>query len=162
MLLEAKIDSLNQAKVEGYIQLENNFLPQPITFLIDTGCSQTCLLPDDVVRLGIEHNNLPIVTKTIITANGPVNLKLLTKVEVSIPIVGGLFENKRKIIKFPINELAFLPPNLNYKPLPSNMVFSLLGMDVLRFFPRWTWKKDKLIMDFGKNELDSLIQSLKI
>jgi hypothetical protein len=162
MLLEAKIDSLNQAKVEGYIQLVNSIIPQPITFLIDTGCSQTCLLPDDVMRLGIEHNNLPIVTKTIITANGPVNLKLLTNVEVSIPVIGGLFENKRKIIKFPISELAFLPPNQFHKPLPTTMIFSLLGMDVLKFFPRWTWKKDKLVMDFGKNELDSLIQSLKI
>jgi hypothetical protein len=35
-------------------------------------------------------------------------------------------------------------------------------MDVLRFFPRWTFKKSELLMDFGENELESLRQSLKI
>ena len=42
------------------------------------------------------------------------------------------------------------------------MVFSLLSMDILHFFPRWIFKKSQPVMDFGENELESLRQSLKI
>ena len=162
MLLVAKLDSINQARIEGLIRYAPRRDFQPITFLVDTGSSQTCLLPDDVVRLGVDHASLPTVTKTIVTANGPVALKLLRNVEVDLPVVGGILENKKALIKIPLSQLPLLPPGSDYVPLPQQMVFSLLGMDVLRFFPRWTFKKGKLLMDFGENELESLRQSLKI
>lgn len=162
MLLVAKLDSQRQARIEGFIKCPNHTVFQPITFLIDTGCSQTCLLPDDVVRLGIDYERLPTITKTIVTANGPVSLRLLSNVEVDLPVLGGLLDKKKVLVKIPISQLALLPPGRNYTPLPPHMVFSLLGMDILQFFPRWVFKKDELVMDFGANELDSLIQSLKI
>jgi hypothetical protein len=91
-----------------------------------------------------------------------VSLKLLQNVEVDLPVVGGILENKKALIKIPLSQLPLLPPGSGYAPLPQQMVFSLLGMDVLRFFPRWTFKKSELLMDFGENELESLRQSLKI
>ena len=42
------------------------------------------------------------------------------------------------------------------------MVFSLLSMDILHFFPRWIFNKSQPVMDFGENELESPRQSLKI
>jgi len=162
MLLVAKLDGMYQARVEGFIRCPEKPDYQPVTFIIDTGCSQTCLLPDDVVRLGIDHAHLPTITKTIITANGPVALKLLANVEVNLPVLGGLFERKKALVKIPLSQLPLLPPGPDYAPLPRQMVFSLLGMDVLRYFPRWTFTKGELVMDFGKNEFESLVQSMRI
>ena len=133
---------------------------EPVTFLVDTGCSASCILPDDVIRLGIEHEALPTVTQTIITANGPVGLKLLKGVDLILPVLAGLLDNKRGYLRVPMESLAVLPPNLNHTPLPKELVFSLLGMDVLRLFPRWAYKKDSLILE--NDEVVGLNLSFKL
>jgi hypothetical protein len=147
MRLIGRLDKLNQAKVDGYIRCPPLYENLLVTFLVDTGCSNSCLLQDDVLRLGIEHGNLPTVMKTIVTANGPVNLKVIRQAEVVLPVLAGLLDNKRAYVSFPMENLAVLPPSQNYKPLPKELIFSLLGMDILYHFPRWSFGKDRLVME---------------
>jgi hypothetical protein len=62
----------------------------------------------------------------------------------------------------PMPQLSFLPPGPNFKALPSNLVFSLLGMDILHRFPRWRWGKNELIMEELNQSLQDLKMSLKL
>ena len=118
------------------------------------------LFRSDVIRLGIKHEFLPTVTQTIITANGPVGLKMIKNIEIILPVLAGLLDNKRGYLRVPIENLAILPPNSNHTPLPNELVFSLLGMDVLRLFSRWTYKNDKLILE--NNEVIGLKLSFNL
>ena len=160
MRLIGRLDKLKQARVEGYIRYSPDFVNQPITFLVDTGCSNSCILPDDVIRLNIDHSSLQTITKTIITANGPVNLKVIQNAEVVLPVQAGLLDNKRAFVSFPMENLAVLPPGSNYAPLPQGLVFSLLGMDVLSHFPRWSFGKERLVME--NDEVMGLKMSFKL
>ena len=160
MRLIGRLDKLKQARVDGYIRYPTNYVKQPITFLIDTGCSNSCILPDDVVRLSIDHSDLQSVTKIIVTANGPVNLKVINQVEVVLPVQVGLFDNKRAYITFPMESLAILPPGPSHVPLPKELIFSLLGMDVLSHFPRWSFGKERLVME--NDEVLGLKMSFKL
>ena len=161
MQLVAKIDQMRQAKLEAFIRLPEIPTPEPITFLVDTGCSATCLLPDDVIRLNIKHESLPTVMKSIVTANGPVSLKILPNVIISLPVRRGLLD-RDGYVHVPMSQLSFLPPGLSYKALPSNLIFSLLGMDVLHRFPRWRWGRMELIMEELNQSLEDLKMSLKL
>lgn len=160
MRLIGRLDKQKQARVEGYIRYPPSFFNQPITFLVDTGCSNSCILPDDVIRLNIDHSDLQTITKTIITANGPVNLKVIQHTEIVLPVKAGLLDNKRAFVSFPMENLAVLPPGPNYKPLPQELVFSLLGMDVLSHFPRWSYGRERLVME--NDEVLGLKMSFKL
>lgn len=160
MRLIGRIDRLKQARVEGYIRYPPNHVNQPVTLLVDTGCSNSCILPDDVLRLGIDHEVLQTVTKTIVTANGPVNLKVIQRAEIVLPVQVGLLDNKRAYVNFPMESLAVLPPGPQYAPLPKELVFSLLGMDVLSHFPRWSFGKERLVME--NDEVIGLKMSFKL
>ena len=160
MRLIGRVDNLKQARVDGYIRYPPGFVNQSITFLIDTGCNNSCILPDDVIRLNIDHNGLQTITKTIVTANGPVNLKVMQHAEIVLPVQAGLLDNKRAFISFPMENLAVLPPGLNYTPLPKGLVFSLLGMDILSHFPRWSFGKERLVME--NDEVRGLKMSFKL
>jgi len=160
MRLIGRVDRLKQARVEGYIRYPPGYINQPVTFLVDTGCSNSCILPDDVIRLGIDHGNLQTVTKTIVTANGPVNLRVIQHAEVVLPVLVGLLDNKRAYVSFPMENLAVLPPGSNYAPLPKELIFSLLGMDVLSHFPRWSFGKERLVME--NEEVVGLKMSFKL
>ncbi len=150
MRLIGRVDKLKQARVEGYIRYPPNHVNQQVTFLVDTGCSNSCILPDDILRLDIEHDSLQTVTKTIVTANGPVNLRVIQHAEIVLPVLVGLLDNKKAYVSFPMENLAVLPPGPNYSPLPKELVFSLLGMDVLSHFPHWSFGKDRLVMENEK------------
>lgn len=160
MRLIGRVDKLRQARVEGYIRYPPSHVNQPINFLVDTGCSNSCILPDDVIRLSLDHWNLQTVTKTIITANGPVNLKVIQHGEVVLPVQVGLLDNKRAYVTFPMENLAVLPPGPNYAPLPKELIFSLLGMDILSHFPRWSFGKERLVME--NDEVLGLKMSFKL
>ena len=160
MRLIGRVDKLKQARVEGYIKYPPNYDSHPITFLVDTGCSNSCILPDDILKLDVDHSTLPTVTKTIVTANGPVNLKVIPNAEVVLPVYVGLLDNKKAYLSFPMEHLAVLPPGPNYQPLPKELVFSLLGMDVLCNFPRWSFGKERLVME--NEEVVGLKMSFKL
>jgi len=160
MRLIGKIDKLKQARVEGYVRYPPNYQNLQIILLVDTGSSNSCLLPDDVVRLSIDHSSLQSVTKTIVTAKGPVELKVIHQAEIILPVLAGLFDNKRAYVSFPMESLAVLPPGPDFKPLPKELVFSLLGMDILIHFPRWNFGKDRLVME--NEEVMGLKMSFKL
>jgi hypothetical protein len=148
--LIGRVDKLKQARVEGYIRYAPNWENHPITFLVDTGASNSCILPDDVVRLDVDAGMLQTVTKTIVTANGPVNLKVIQNAEIVLPVFVGLLDNKKAYFSFPMDNLPVIPPQQNYTPLPPELVFSILGMDVLSHFPRWIFGKEQLYMENEK------------
>jgi hypothetical protein len=150
MRLIGRIDKLKQAKVDGYIRYPPRLENHPILFLVDTGASNSCILPDDVVKLGLDSSTLQTVTKTIVTANGPVNLKVLQNAEIVLPVYIGLLDNKKAYLSFPMDNLAVLPPGPNYAPLPRELVFSILGMDILSHFPKWIFGKEQLYMENEK------------
>ncbi len=160
MRLIGKIDKLKQARVEGYVRYPPTYQNQQITLLVDTGSSNSCLLPDDVARLNIDHLSLQSVTKTIVTAKGPVDLKVIHQAEIILPVLAGLLDNKRGYVSFPMESLAVLPPGPDFKPLPKELVFSLLGMDILIHFPRWSFGRDRLIME--NEEVMGLKMSFKL
>ena len=150
MRLIGQIDKLKQARVEGYIRYPPTWMNHPLIFLVDTGASNSCILPDDVVKLGVDSNTLQTVTKTIVTANGPVNLKVIQNAEIVLPVYIGLMDNKKAYLSFPMDNLPVLPPGPNYVPLPRELVFSIIGMDILSHFPKWSFGKEKLYMENDK------------
>jgi hypothetical protein len=158
--LIGRVDKLKQARVEGYIRYAPNWDNHPITFLVDTGASNSCILPDDVLKLNLDSSTLQTVTKTIVTANGPVNLKVIKNAEIVLPVFIGLLDNKKAYISFPMDNLPVLPPSPNYAPLPKVLVFSILGMDVLSHFPRWSFGKERLVME--NEEVVGLKMSFKL
>jgi hypothetical protein len=145
--LIGRVDKLKQARVEGYIRYAPTWENHPITFLVDTGASNSCILPDDVAKLGVDSQTLQVVTKTIVTANGPVNLRVIPNAEIVLPVFVGLLDNKKVYLSFPMEHLPVLPPGPSFTPLPKELVFSILGMDVLSHFPRWIFGKKQLYME---------------
>lgn len=160
MRLIGRVDKLKQARVEGYIRYAPNWENHPITFLVDTGASNSCILPDDAAKLGLDAGTLQTVTKTIVTANGPVNLKVIQNAEIVLPVFVGLLDNKKAYLSFPMDNLPVIPPQQNYAPLPPELVFSILGMDVLSHFPRWSFGKEQLYME--NEEVVGLKMSFKL
>ncbi len=160
MRLIGRVDKLKQARVEGYIRYAPKWDNHTIIFLVDTGASNSCILPDDVSKLGVESESLQVVTKTIVTANGPVNLRVIPNAEIVLPVFVGLLDNKKAYITFPMENLPVLPPSQNYVPLPKELVFSILGMDVLSHFPRWSFGKERLVME--NEEVVGLKMSFKL
>jgi len=160
MRLVGQIDKLKQARVEGYIRYPPNWENHPITFLVDTGASNSCILPDDAAKLDVNSTTLQTVTKTIVTANGPVNLKVIQNAEIVLPVYVGLLDNRKAYLSFPMDNLAVLPPGPNFKPLPRELVFSILGMDILSNFPKWIFGKEQLYME--NEEVVGLKMSFKL
>ncbi len=160
MRLIGRVDKLKQARVEGYIRWAPKWDNHPITFLVDTGASNSCILPDDVAKLGVESDALQVVTKTIVTANGPVNLRVIPNAEIVLPVYVGLLDNKKAYLSFPMEHLPVLPPQQNFTPLPKELVFSILGMDVLSNFPKWIFGKEQLYME--NEEVVGLKMSFKL
>ncbi len=160
MRLVGQIDKLKQARVEGYIRYPPKWENHPITFLVDTGASNSCILPDDVAKLGVDSDTLQTVTKTIVTANGPVNLKVIQNAEIVLPVYVGLLDNKKAYLSFPMDNLAVLPPGPSFKALPPELVFSILGMDILGNFPKWIFGKEQLYME--NEEVVGLKMSFKL
>ena len=161
MQLVAVIDQLHQARIYGYITIPPNYISHPVTFLIDTGASATCLLPDDVRRLGIDHSRLTSGKKAIVTATGPVDLKTLPEAIVSLPCKAGLF-NRLSKVSIPFENLPIIPPKPDQRPLPEDLVFSILGMDILSNFPKWKFNKSELTMETEIEDLKSLKMSFRL
>ncbi len=160
MRLVGCIDKLKLARVEGYIRYPPKWDKHPITFLVDTGCNNSCILPDDMAKLDIDPTTLPMVTTTIVAANGPVNLRVIQNAEIVLPVFVGLLDNKKTDFSFEIANLAVIPPGPNYTPLPKELVFSILGMDILSYFPRWIFGKKQLYME--NEEVVGLKMSFKL
>jgi len=122
----------------------------PIIFLIDTGCSETTLLPDDVIRLSIDWQNLPEKDQDVMTASGMIRSRVLRDVDVFLPAEVGVVDSTSMEYQIHYDNIDIMPPRserLNSDPEHPRDCFSLLGMDVLINFKKWRWESDKLILD---------------
>ena len=103
--------------IQWWIRYHPNVTFDPIIFVVDTGCTETCLLCDDVVRLQISWQGLQNSPRTAQTANGPVVGKFLPNVDILLPSRSGLFYRKSDfaVAKYP--NLEIIPPNNQNHPV---------------------------------------------
>ena len=141
----------NQAIIQGTIKVQHIEERLPIVFLVDTGCTETTLLQGDAIRLRIDWSNLPFKPEDVTTASGQVRPRLLSNVDIFLPIKEGfLNRNTSEIMKHydQIDLMYFGEHNAQLQPpLRICTSYSILGMDILESFTKWIWKSDRLIMD---------------
>ena len=145
MQLRADLDQSFHAHVIGFLHCAQFGQPKSVHFIVDTGCSVTTLLGDDVTRLSINCHGLQQTECN--TANGPIRPYLLPHAEVILPTYHGLSGKRVKFTLFHLKNIQCNPPT---PPLPTLtfpvQTISLLGMDILRFFKNWKYTRNKLIM----------------
>lgn len=139
-----------QAYIQGTISLPYLDGPHPIIWLIDTGCTETCLLPDDVVRLQIDWRTCPEKDRPVYTANGEVIPRLINNLHIWFWGKSGTFNLFDAEIGKEYETMDIMcPPSDEYcssgtLSLPTS--YSILGMDFLRDFKKWIWTDDRLIL----------------
>ena len=140
----------NQAYIQGTIKLQHIPTRVPIIFLIDTGCTETTLLQDDVLRLSIDWENLPEKDQAIITASGIMRSRVLTNVDIFLTAEVSVVDSTPMEYQIHYDNIDIMPPIsrlLDSEPEQHRDCFSLLGMDILINFRKWTWELDRLILD---------------
>jgi len=97
-----------------------------VTFLVDTGASNTTILCPE--HLGLDHTKLPI-RGTVQTAGGSVNTHSISNVNLIFRIENGDYYNATG------NEVDVTPSGLNATR------YQLLGMDVTNRFKRFVTER---------------------
>ena len=146
MQLKADLDPNFHAHIIGLLRCSQFEHPKFVHFVVDTGCSITTLLGDDVTRLSINCHGLQQTDCN--TANGMIRSYLLPQVDIILPIQHGLFGQQVRLTSFHLENAQCNPPT---PPQPTATLIpmqtvSLLGMDILRFFKNWKYTRNKLIM----------------
>lgn len=103
--------------------------------LVDTGCTITTLLSDDVVKLGINCNNLQICPSPVSTAESFVYPYVLPNVDLMFKVRYGLFNRKEDLGRIHLDNILCMPPTspTSESTQHTELAHTLLGMDVLRF-----------------------------
>lgn len=142
--------------VPAYIQ----FAPLPIavriSFIVDTGCTCTSLLPGDVERFainyGINYKSFPNLPYKTMTAGGKITSKIIQNATIYL-----YDEISRQAKKFTLSFIIMNPPHQSWyeifksylfqkEPLKKRDVYSLLGYDVLSQFNSFRFKSNKLLL----------------
>lgn len=148
MRIIARVDGNHQAFILGGIKCTHLNQVEQISFLVDTGCSVTCLLSDDVTRLRINWQPLSYAPHSVRTANGTTIPRLLPDVDVYLPALDGFMRSTHKILHVHYPQMQILPPNPQLpNPQPTCYTCSLLGMDFLHRFRKWVFRDGFLTMD---------------
>jgi len=135
--------------VNGHAQLGVLFYyhgilaPFPLTMVLDTGATCSCLLPDHVYYFRIPYLNLRDSPGESNMARGRVRSKILPNVDLYIPVLGGPDSDQDQIWPIHFDEFDIIPPLRGHVPEPRHRVVSLLGMDVLSSFDSWKWDRDR-------------------
>ena len=140
----------NQAYVQGTIKFQHIPFRVPIIFLIDTGCSETTILQDDVIRLGIDWKYLPEKNQDVMTASGKIRSRVLNDVDIFLPAEVSVVDNTPREYQIHYDKIDIMPPRSEHQNLDLERprdCFSLLGMDVLSNFRKWRWESDRLILN---------------
>ena len=140
----ARLNLLRQGRVKAFIRTQSNPILTPITFLIDTGASYTCLLPSDVIRLEIPYDELEPSPFPSATALGEVRPRLLRDIKVYLTVIDGGTE---QLLILNFETMRVITPVDGYSIPPPSGAYSLLGMDVLRLFTKWSFEDDWLILE---------------
>jgi predicted aspartyl protease len=144
----ATLDEIGHAHIFGNIYCAQFSNSKPIHLIVDTGCSKTTILSDDVTRLGINCSGL-VQTSPTATANGLVAPYELPEVVLTLEIYSGLFNRKSELRGIRFLTMNCNPPTQQQLMTRQRMIhsFSLLGMDFLRLFPKWRFTEKELYLD---------------
>jgi hypothetical protein len=148
----AYLDDNRHARLVGQLECSLFQQPQYVNFLIDTGSTTTTLLGIDILRLGINCGQLPLSSLQVQTANGNVNPHELRNVRITFLVRSGLFNRRNGTLTFPLTHINCLPNSTQQILIPSPTLtlhhsYSLLGMDVLKFYPKWYFKERELVLE---------------
>ena len=147
MRLIANLSQNRHGYVLGYILFSQFSEPKPIRFLVDSGCSITTLLGDDVTRLSINCSGFQRATNPCNTANGPVLPYIIPNVKLFFVVEDGLL-NRRKTLEFTFDYIECMQPTNPSLMTPQRIqyAYSLLGMDFLRTFKKWHFNQTELVL----------------
>jgi hypothetical protein len=124
------------AFVHGYLKCSPTSNYQHVLFMIDTGCSVTTLLPNDVARLSINCALLQQTNDDINTANGVIHPYVYPEPELRFLIQYGWFNRKLTFGKPPLN-FIYCAASATANPVVDPNGYSVLGQDILHFFKKW-------------------------
>ena len=147
MEVVARLDVRSHAHLLAYFWCPQFVVPKSIHFIIDTGCTTTTILSDDATRLGINCSTLNSANP-VSTANGNVVPYTLPKVILIYRAHLGLFNLKYALKGTELDEIhchAPTNPSLMSQQRIANAC-SLLGMDFLKKFKKWTFTDKELIL----------------
>lgn len=148
MQIVASLDSNYHAHLLGLINCSQFNRAKSIHLIIDTGCSNTTLLSDDVTRLAINCSGLKFAPIPCLTANGTITPYILPQVDLSLPRRHRWFNRKTSLVTLQMTNVHCMPPTHPQFLTQQQMLqsCSLLGMDVLRLFRKWRFTKRELIL----------------
>jgi predicted aspartyl protease len=130
------------AEIIGSLKCPQFNALKTVVFIVDSGASFTTLLPYDVVNLGINCDELNDAEKPCYTATGePIYPKILPDVELHLNKNNGVTGAEHIFLLDFIH--CIKPPSVQDRrvllPQQETFTLSLLGMDVLYHFTRWTY-----------------------
>ncbi len=148
MRLIARINGVH-GLIDCLLNYTGILAPFPVTMLVDTGASCSCLLQDHVYYFEIPYRRLADGNEPIRTASGRVTPKILPNVDLILPVRTGPDHSQTGLFKIHFDEFRIIPPQRRFRPVSRQRVVSIVGMDVLRLFKNWQWKWDalELVMD---------------
>ncbi len=137
------------AKIDCLLDYRGLLAPFPVTMLLDTGASCSCLLPDHVHYFRIPYQNLADADRPINTASGRITPKILPNVDLILPVRTGPYHSQTILWKISFDEFQIVPPQRRHVPQPRHRVVSIIGMDILKYFKKWQWdwNASELILD---------------
>lgn len=144
----ALLDDYRHAHIIGYLLCPQFSEPKPIHFLIDTGCTTTTILSDDVTRLNINCSNLSLCSSPTSTANSQVYPYLLPNIGIILKVKHAIFNLREGFRIFRLDYIHCMSPT-NPQLLTQHRIisaYSLLGMDVLGIFKKWQYTNRELIL----------------
>lgn len=148
MRIIAILDEIGHAHIFAGIRCAQFSNYKPIHFIVDTGCSITTILNDDVTRLGVDCTSLSRAQPTN-TANGQITPYVLPDVTMKMAVFSGLFNRKREFRDVFFQAVQCNQPTQPHLMTPERISHScsILGMDFLRLFPKWRFTDTHLFLD---------------
>jgi predicted aspartyl protease len=140
------LDGRKHAFIVGSISCSQLNEPKLIRFLVDTGASLSTVLSYDTLRLGLDCSKLKPSDCSFSTANGRRSAYQLDDVEITLNTndepVG------RGTVTFSLKGMpCFAPPSTIDASVVAEETYSLLGMDILFLFKKWTYTDNVLILE---------------
>ena len=139
MPIIANILSWNIAIVSGSLSCSQFTGFKPLQFIVDSGSATTTILPLEVVKLEIDCTRLRKGLRPLTTAKGEIFPYILPDVQLNLECNDGRID---ALEMFPLERIHCIKPRASHRTDPNLLfrhTFSLLGMDVLKYFRKWIW-----------------------
>ena len=150
MRLIALLDDAYHAHIFGYFwcqQFTDN-RAKPIHLIVDTGCTTTTILSDDMTRLRMSCTGLNQSDPTT-TANGQIIPYVLPNIELFLEFYSGFLNLTKKYRPVGMSEIHCHSPTDPQQMTEEKTLraCSLLGMDFLHYFKKWKFTENLLFLD---------------